>query len=261
MSVRLPGDQGTLLDALSARATDERWAARLFERDTSLWTDDPEVAETIAEQRLLWHLRHQTVVHLCHPPDLDLAQENVPRPARAAVATLRAGELQTVGVPRLVVEAGEHLLVTGANGSGKSTLLKVLAGVLAPTYGHVDVGARQAGYLPQDVTFRRPDRSAAQLYEGVTGSPVALHDLGLLHPRDLHRPVGVLSLGQQRRLALAVLVAQAPDLLLLDEPTNHISLTLAEELEESLQRSPGTVVVASHDRWLRRRWSGSQLVL
>jgi macrolide transport system ATP-binding/permease protein len=73
--------------------------------------------------------------------------------------------------------------------------------------------------------------------------------------------VGLLSLGQQRRLALAVIVARAPDLLLLDEPTNHISLALAEELEEALQRSAGAVVVASHDRWLRRRWEGSRLAL
>jgi macrolide transport system ATP-binding/permease protein len=67
----------------------------------------------------------------------------------------------------------------------------------------------------------------------------------------------VLSVGQQRRLALAILVARRPDLVLLDEPTNHISLTLADELEESLQQSPGTVVVASHDRWLRKRWTGA----
>jgi macrolide transport system ATP-binding/permease protein len=71
----------------------------------------------------------------------------------------------------------------------------------------------------------------------------------------------VLSVGQQRRLALAILVAGAVDLLLLDEPTNHISLTLASELESALERSGGTVVVASHDRWLRARWSGETLAL
>ena len=205
-----------------------------------------------------------------------LEAERVPKPPRqlsfagVRTAPARAGRLvqvrdlvvaERVDVPRLDLDSGQHLLVTGANGSGKSTLLKVLAGVLAPTAGEAHVAARQVGYLPQHVTFRRRDRSAAEVYDGVTGSPVALHDLGLLHPRDAHRPVGVLSLGQQRRLALAVLVAQAPDLLLLDEPTNHVSLALAEELEESLQRSPGAVVVASHDRWLRRRWDGPTLAL
>ncbi|MGH8965649.1 MAG: ATP-binding cassette domain-containing protein, partial [Actinomycetes bacterium] len=72
---------------------------------------------------------------------------------------------------------------------------------------------------------------------------------------------GVLSVGQQRRLALAILVARQPDLLLLDEPTNHISLTLAEELEDALRRSQCTVIVASHDRWLRTRWDGPVLHL
>ena len=71
----------------------------------------------------------------------------------------------------------------------------------------------------------------------------------------------LLSVGQRRRLGLAIAVAAAPDLLLLDEPTNHISLALAGELEEALQTTAGTVVVASHDRWLRRRWAGAELRL
>ena len=55
---------------------------------------------------------------------------------------------------------------------------------------------------------------------------------------------------------MAILIAGEPDLVLLDEPTNHISLALASELEEALKCSIGTVIVASHDRWLRRRWDG-----
>ena len=68
-------------------------------------------------------------------------------------------------------------------------------------------------------------------------------------------------MGQRRRLALAIVVATGPDLLLLDEPTNHISLALADELEEAIGSTRGTVVVASHDRWLRRRWEGATLAL
>jgi macrolide transport system ATP-binding/permease protein len=91
-----------------------------------------------------------------------------------------------------------------------------------------------------------------------------LHNLGLLHPRDARQPVGLLSVGQRRRLALAILVATEPDLLLLDEPTNHISLSLASELEEALSPAEapgGTVIIASHDRWLRRRWDGPVLAM
>jgi len=164
-------------------------------------------------------------------------------------------------VPRLDLEQRQRLLVTGANGSGKSTLLRVLAGRVAVTSGTVVVRARRVGHLPQDVTFRHPDASAIEVYDAATGSAVPLRDLGLLRGRDLARPVGELSVGQQRRLGLAVLVGREADLLLLDEPTNHISLVLAEELEDALSRPPATVVVASHDRWLRRRWTGPVLAL
>ncbi|GFZ93052.1 hypothetical protein GCM10011359_23050 [Nesterenkonia alkaliphila] len=70
-----------------------------------------------------------------------------------------------------------------------------------------------------------------------------------------------LSTGQQRRLELAVLLAEPPELLLLDEPTNHYSLLLATELEAAIPHYPGAVVIASHDRWLRRTWQGSRLHL
>jgi len=166
-----------------------------------------------------------------------------------------------VAVPRLDLAAGERLLVVGPNGSGKSTLLKVLAGEVLPSAGTASVGARRVGHLPQDVTFTRPERTPYEIFDAAGQGPVGLRELGLLHPRDLSRPVDVLSVGQQRRLALAILVARQPDLLLLDEPTNHISLALAEELEESLRQSKATVVVASHDRWLRRRWDGPTLTL
>ena len=85
--------------------------------------------------------------------------------------------------------------------------------------------------------------------------------LGLLHPRDLDRPVGTLSTGQRRRLALALLLARTPDLLLLDEPTNHLSPTLVGELTDAVAAASTTVVIASHDRWLRRGWRGREVQL
>jgi macrolide transport system ATP-binding/permease protein len=165
-----------------------------------------------------------------------------------------------VNLARLDVPAGDNLLLTGANGSGKSSLLWVLCGRLAPISGTVAVRARRVGLLQQDVTFDDPDASAMLTFERAVGLDTAssLTSLGLLPPREIAAPVGTLSVGQRRRLALAILVAYSPDLLLLDEPTNHISLTLASELEEALGRTTGTVVVASHDRWLRRRWTGLQ---
>jgi macrolide transport system ATP-binding/permease protein len=170
-----------------------------------------------------------------------------------------------VSVDLLDVPAGEKLLVTGPNGSGKSTLLAVLAGVLAPDAGRVDVGARRVAFLEQDPDVGPLDRTAGAAYAALVGAitaqEVPLRTLGLLHPREDGTPVGALSVGQRRRLALAVAVATAPDLLLLDEPTNHVSLRLASELEEALGRAAGTVIVTSHDRWLRARWEGPTLAL
>ncbi|KAA1429172.1 ABC-F family ATP-binding cassette domain-containing protein [Nocardioides antri] len=165
----------------------------------------------------------------------------------------------------LDVAPGEHLLVTGANGSGKSTLLGVLSGRIALTSGTVQVSAQRVAELTQDPEFPDLTAPAGAAYETLVGADLAqrrpLRDLGLLHPREHRKPVVLLSVGQRRRLALAVAVATGPDLLLLDEPTNHISLTLVGELEEAIGRSPGTIVVASHDRWLRRRWQGRSLRL
>lgn len=169
-------------------------------------------------------------------------------------------------VESLEVEPEARLLVTGANGAGKSTLFGLLAGSLAPTGGvvHRRRGLR-VGLLEQDVRFADADASPRALYARVVGERraelVPLSGLGLLAPRDLDRPVGSLSVGQQRRLALALVIAKPPHLFLLDEPTNHLSLSLATELEEALGGYPGAVLIASHDRWLRRRWAGEELRL
>jgi macrolide transport system ATP-binding/permease protein len=84
------------------------------------------------------------------------------------------------------------------------------------------------------------------------GEAVPLSALGLLPARDAARPLRELSTGQQRRLDLAVALASRPDVLLLDEPTNHLSIALVEELTEGLGSTGAAVVIATHDRRLRR---------
>ncbi|MGE3192648.1 MAG: ATP-binding cassette domain-containing protein [Microbacteriaceae bacterium] len=166
----------------------------------------------------------------------------------------------------LTLAPDARLLVTGPNGAGKSTLLGLLAGRLQPDTGCV---ARRKGLrvalLDQDVRWADPSATPRALYERTLGERRAeslpLSGLGLLADRDLDRPVGRLSIGQQRRTALALIIARPPHVFLLDEPTNHLSLSLATELEEALGTYPGAVVVASHDRWLRRRWSSPTLRL
>lgn len=180
-----------------------------------------------------------------------------------ALITVKEARLaDRLDVASFAVGPRDQVLVTGANGAGKSTLLGVLSGGLAADSGSVlrRKGLRVA-LLEQDIRFAEPDKTAAATYETVLGErraeSVPLASLGLIGPRDLARPVGQLSVGQQRRLALALIIARPPHVFLLDEPTNHLSLALATELEDALGGYPGAVVVASHDRWLRRRWTGT----
>ena len=107
--------------------------------------------------------------------------------------------------------------------------------------------------------------TACRAYEQAVGidraAEVPLSTFGLLAARDENRVVTELSVGQQRRLALAILLANPPEVLLLDEPTNHLSLRLVTELEQAIPDYPGAIVVASHDRWLRNTWQGKRLHL
>lgn len=209
--------------------------------------------------------------HLGEPPPL-LTFAGIPAGSHLLegdeplVTVDRARVAGRLALDELELAPDARLLVTGPNGAGKSTLLSVLAGRLAPDAGRVTrrKGLRVA-VLDQDVRWDDAARTPRELYERAVGERRAaespLVDLGLLAARDLDRPVGRLSIGQQRRTALALIVAKPPHVFLLDEPTNHLSLALATELEEALGGYPGAVVVASHDRWLRRRWEGPELRL
>jgi macrolide transport system ATP-binding/permease protein len=169
-------------------------------------------------------------------------------------------------LPSFQLGSKGSILVTGRNGAGKSTLLGVLAGRIALDSGVLNRrrGLR-VGLLEQDVRFADPAATPRAIYEAAVGESRAealpLTSLGLLPPQDLDRSAGALSVGQQRRLALALIIAKPPHVFLLDEPTNHLSLALATELEDALGGYPGAVVVASHDRWLRRHWEGERLDL
>nr|WP_223182866.1 MULTISPECIES: ABC-F family ATP-binding cassette domain-containing protein [unclassified Streptomyces] len=191
--------------------------------------------------------------------------ETVCGPAEPLVSLRDVRVPGRLALPGLDVSETDRLLVTGGNGAGKSTLLAVLAGVLAAEGEVRRRSGLTVGLLTQDTVFDRPGRSVRDTYAGALGPEraerVPLVRLGLLAEADLDKPVGQVSVGQRRRLALALLMARPPRLLLLDEPTNHLSPRLCDELEEALGSGPGAVVVASHDRWLRRRWQGRELRL
>ncbi|MDO5698976.1 MAG: ABC-F family ATP-binding cassette domain-containing protein [Dermatophilus congolensis] len=160
----------------------------------------------------------------------------------------------------LSLDTGDRLLVTGDNGAGKSTLLSVLAGRLAPTTGtrRVQPSTRIA-FLSQEVPDWPPGLTAHQVYERHLASisahsraPMPASSTGLLEARSWRTPVSRLSQGQQRRLHLALCLAEQPHLLLLDEPTNHLSAALVDDLTEALHTAACAVVVATHDRRLLR---------
>ena len=162
----------------------------------------------------------------------------------------------------VTITATDRLLITGPNGVGKSTLLAMLAGHLPPDHGGImRKPGLTVGLLTQESDFSAfAGHSVQTVYEQSVGLAIAeatpLATFGLLHPRDHTRPVDSFSVGQQRRLALAILLANPPEVLMLDEPTNHFSLPLVTELEASIAHYPGAVIVVSHDRWLRNHWTG-----
>ncbi|MGO1592577.1 MAG: ABC-F family ATP-binding cassette domain-containing protein [Ancrocorticia sp.] len=196
---------------------------------------------------------------------------NTPGPLEPVLVATDVSVANRLKPMSLSISRGEKWLITGANGSGKSTLLNVLNGNLPPATGQVTrAGTDRIKLLTQEIDLpdpagRGPNRTALQAYTDLIGAQIAervpLSTFGLIAGRDQNRPVAALSVGQQRRLALAVILADPPEILLLDEPTNHFSLGLVTALEDALADYPGTIVVASHDRWLRERWSGERFTL
>ena len=156
-----------------------------------------------------------------------------------------------------------RIVLVGPNGSGKTTLMKMLVGLEKADRGEVYMapGAR-IGYLPQEPAISDYKKTVLETYRygqvGYEADFVAkLIGYGLFRLEDMHKQVGQLSVGQRRKLEIARLMAQGPNVLLLDEPTNYISLDVLEAFEAAILNFPGPVVVISHDRWFMQRFGGT----
>lgn len=185
------------------------------------------------------------------------------------------------------INKGERVALVGINGTGKSTLLKILSGILAPGLGKV-VTERELriGYLEQDPQFNDQASISDFIYsignsrqqlirkyeeavnQGVTNEKVLnrLMDelssenaweyeyeiktiLGRLGIQKLEQKIATLSGGQRKRLALAKLLIDDPDVYLLDEPTNHLDIETIEWLENFMTTGQKTVILVTHDRY------------
>lgn len=185
------------------------------------------------------------------------------------------------------IAKGQRTSLVGINGSGKSTLLRILAGKMDPNEGKVvkERGLR-IGYLEQDPDFggqntiadyifsldnrqQQVIRRYEELISGADSDSKELHDLmdeiselnaweyeheiktilQRLSIEDQDQKISNLSGGQRKRLALAKLLIDEPDVFILDEPTNHLDIEMIEWLESFLTTGQKTVLMVTHDRY------------
>ena len=192
----------------------------------------------------------------------------------------------------LKITKGDRIALVAQNGSGKTTLLKVIAG-LEDAEGEKNMvqlhKSVKVGYLEQEPTFN-PNHDILEAVfdsdnimiktvlnyeksllfpervEEAQAAMVAMDDLkawdfeakikeilGKLNIKNLQQKVGTLSGGQVKRLALAKLIIEEPELIILDEPTNHLDLEMIEWLEKYLQQSKLTLFMVTHDRYFLER--------
>jgi ATPase subunit of ABC transporter with duplicated ATPase domains len=148
------------------------------------------------------------------------------------------------------VEREERMLLIGLNGAGKTTLLRILAGVEDADLGEVSLGHKASlGYYAQEHEQIVPGKRVLDHMDGSDLSDTAKRALlgRFLLADKVEQDAATLSGGEKTKLALAMLVAERPNVLLLDEPTNNLDPQAKEALLEALTIYEGTIVMVSHD--------------
>ena len=155
------------------------------------------------------------------------------------------------------IAEGQKVGLIAKNGTGKSTLLSVLSGKEGYDAGEIIFRRDlKVGMLEQSPVFDPEEHvlDACFNHQGEDEKVLkAKQVLTQLKIRDLNQPMGQLSGGQQKRVALANVLLTEPDLLILDEPTNHLDLEMIEWLEGYLGRGNKTLLMVTHDRFFLDR--------
>lgn len=155
------------------------------------------------------------------------------------------------------VSEGQHVGLIAKNGTGKSTLLSILSGKEGYDSGNIIFKRDlKVGILEQNPVFN-PEESVLDAcfnHHGESEKVLrAKQILTQLKIKDLNQPMGELSGGQQKRIALANVLITEPDMLILDEPTNHLDLEMIVWLEGYLSRGNKTLLMVTHDRYFLDR--------
>ncbi|WCN82227.1 ABC-F family ATP-binding cassette domain-containing protein [Micromonospora sp. LH3U1] len=161
------------------------------------------------------------------------------------------------------VGPGDRIAILGANGAGKTTLLRMLAGITRPDGGRLGTGSTvRPAFLSQELAELPGHLRVLEAVEEVARrvqlgdrevSAAQLAEVFGFDDRRLWTPVSDLSGGERRRLQMLRLLAGEPNVLLFDEPTNDLDTDTLAALEDLLDSWPGTIIVASHDRYLIER--------
>jgi ATPase subunit of ABC transporter with duplicated ATPase domains len=168
-------------------------------------------------------------------------------------AVVRRGSF-VLGPVDAQVDWADRIVVTGANGSGKSTLLGALLGRIPVDEGSAGLGSgvrvgeidqARGLFLGPEPLVRAFGAAVPDWADAEVRTLLAKFGLTADH---VPRPAASLSPGERTRAALALLQAREVNLLVLDEPTNHLDLPAIEQLEQSLDSFPGTVLLVTHDR-------------
>ena len=161
------------------------------------------------------------------------------------------------------IEKGDKTALIASNGSGKSTLLRILVGRESMDTGTVtfanDIRVGYLEQLPQydpELTIRdivSQGHSEMDVVETLSYEQRLVQMLTRFELTDLDQKIGSLSGGQIKRMALAIVLLDNPDLLILDEPTNHLDVEMVEWLEKYLSQSSVTLLMVTHDRYFLDR--------